>query len=110
MLIERYRGDTKRIRRQVVDKDLGTPIDVTWNSFKLTVSATDCPEDTTDQIFAIDATVEGGADGLIHFLITQAIADTPVGTYYYDIAWTDANNEVETLEKGSITFSQDIGK
>lgn len=109
MRIERFRGDTKRIRRQVVNGETGEPIDITGHSFKMTLNSDDCPEDTTDEVFSINAQIEDATKGLIYFPFTETHADN-LGEFFFDIAWTDSVGEIQTLEKGAIIFIQDIGK
>lgn len=101
MRIERHQGNTKRIRRKVVDKDTGEAIDVTGHIFVLTVNSDEDPLNTDNQQFAITAIHENSVAGLIYFPYTSTEADIATGTYYYDIEWTDQNTETETLEDGT---------
>ena len=101
MRIERAQGNTKRIRRRVVDEDTGNALDVTGHTFTLTVNSDQAPTDVTNEQFQVVATLEDPANGLIYFPYTASEADIAVGTYYYDIEWIDSNTETETLEDGT---------
>lgn len=109
MRIERHQGNSKRIRRQVVDS-AGAAVNVTGNTFVLTVNSDNNPTDLLTQMFQVTATLENALTGLIYFLITGPNAATAVGNYYYDIQWTDANGETETLEKGEYVICARINQ
>ena len=106
--ISRYRGDTKRIVKRVVDADKNA-VDITSWSAVLTVNSEENPADATNQIEEITATILGAAtDGRFSF-VPSGTADV-VGTSYYDIQVTDNNGEVDTMEKGEWIVVQDISK
>ena len=109
MRIERFVGNTKRIRRQVVDGS-GTAIDVTGHTFVLTVNRENDPVDTDEQLFQITATLETPASGLIYFIISPTNAAHSPSTYFYDILWTDNLGETQTLEKGEYVVCAKINQ
>lgn len=106
--ISRFRGDTKRIVKRVVDAGKN-PVDITGWSALLTVNSEENPADATNQVEQITGTILGAAtDGRFSF-VPSGTADV-VGTAYYDIQVTDNNAEVHTMEKGEWIVEQDITK
>lgn len=109
MKIERKRGDTRPIRRQIKSKATGNAIDVTGWSFLLTVSTEKYPDDDTSQVFQIAGTIQNAADGIVYFTpSTEQAAE--VGELYFDIQATDDSGKVETIEHDVYQVKQDITK
>ncbi len=109
MKIERKRGDTRPIRRQIKSKATGNAIDVTGWSFVLTVNTDRYPEDDTNEVFQITGTLQAPTDGIVYFSpSTEQAAE--VGDFYFDIQATDDTGKVETIEHDIYQVRQDITK
>lgn len=103
---ERRRGDTKPFRFTVTD-ELGTGIDFTGYTMRLTADTNKAPEDSATQVFQIMGSSD--AAGELEFYPEAADVDL-VGTVYYDTQITDPQGTITTLATGKIKFKQDITK
>lgn len=106
--IFRYRGDTKRIVKRVIDSNKA-PVDIAGWSAVLTINSEQNPADATNQLEQITGSILGAStDGRFAFI--PGGTAPPVGTSYYDIQITDDLGEVVTMEKGEWIVTQDITK
>ena len=103
----RSRGDTDPINFRLSVKKTKKAIDVTNDSFILSVSEEASPTGT-DYVFQSTGTITEGFDGRISFPVPLASADNLDGKYY-DVQRT-YNTYVKTIIKGIIEFEQDITK
>ena len=105
-----YRGDTKKYKVVLQDKDTEAPISV--DGGQLTVSMKKKEKDTEYLLQEVVATTEpipGVPAGIIN--ITLPAAKTillPIGTVYYDFEYINAASEVTTLLSGSVSILYDI--
>ena len=109
MNIERFRGDTKNIKKRAISKATGVQQDITGWSFLLTVDSLENPTDSATQIFQVAGVLSEPLSGYFDFPISAAEADN-LGVFYYDIQAIDSGGLKSTLDKGSFTFTQDITK
>lgn len=101
--ITRYRGDTA--------PDLfSLPIDITNYTFRMTVDTLQNPPDDTTALFEVVGTITDAAAGEFEFEPTAMQTDLPIGTYYYDVEYTDAAGRIKTVAKGKYKIIQDISK
>ena len=107
--IERTRGDTLTPEQiTVVDEDTGDALDVTGNTFLLTVNTDANPTDDTDQIFQLVGVLTDPTNGVVEFTLTDDNADN-IGNFFFDVQMTSAGKP-ETVMKGRFTMCQDITK
>ena len=105
----RTRGDTKAELFQL--KVNGVAVDISGDSFMLTVDPAPDPPDNTTKLFDIAGVLVTPASGIFSFAPSTIQPTTP-GDYYYDIQWTDSSDSsrVKTILKGKYTVEQDITK
>ena len=101
--LARYRGDTTPFTFS------GTaPGSVAGWTFTLTINSKQNPPDTADQLVALVGVITDPDAYTVEFRPTTVQMDI-TGRVYYDVSVDDGTYE-RTLEKGSIVFTQDIGK
>lgn len=109
-VIRMYRGDSYPITLTLTDANTKLPIDLTGCSLVMTWDTLQDPPDTTTKVAEIAGVlVAPPTNGKVTF--TPATTDTAtVGTYYYDVQLTDADSNIRTVIKSTVTVSQDITK
>ena len=103
----RSRGDTDPIKWRLRDPVTKKPIDITGDSFTLSVSEEEFPLGT-DYVFQSTGTVTDGFGGALSFPVTLAASDE-IGGKFYDVQRT-YGGVVKTIIRGKIEFEQDITK
>jgi hypothetical protein len=107
--IIRRRGDTYPYVIQCVDKCSGDPIDVTGYSFLMAVDPSKEPLSSTNNIAQMTGVITDAVNGIAEFTPDSNEADN-VGTFYYDIQWTDTNAKDRTIDSGKYILKQDVAK
>ena len=105
--ITRTRGDTYPVRLVLKDK-LGTRIDLTGWSFRLTVDPSPAPADAASKVIGLAAIPTAPETGAVALPLTTTDAAIAPGTYYFDVEATDAAGFVRTLASGRWTVIPDI--
>ncbi len=105
-----YRGDSYPILFTIKDAASSTPIDLTGCSLLLTVDTLAEPPDDTTQVFQLTGALDASpSTGKVYF--TPDTTDTAtVGSYYYDVQLTDADGNIRTVVKSTLTIAMDITK
>lgn len=105
--LERSRGDTFPIPFRLTNKKTKVGIDVTGDTYKLSVSAEEFPTGNTYVLQSIGE-ITDVFEGKIQFPIDATAADN-LGDFFYDVERT-YDGVTKTLIKGTIAFIQDITK
>jgi hypothetical protein len=92
-----------------VDKCSGDPVDVTGYGFLMCVDPSQDPLGSTNNIAQITGIITDGANGVVEFTPSDVEADN-VGSFFYDIQWTDTNSKKRTIDHGKYILKQDIAK
>lgn len=103
----RSRGDTHPEIFQV--KVNGVAVDITGDTFLLTVDPSPTPPDNVNNLFQIAGVLVTPAQGIVSFTPSLLQADQTPGVYFYDIQWTNGS-EVRTILRGQWEVVQDITK
>ena len=105
-LIERVRGDTYPLKITVKDKGTGLALDITGNTFLLTVSPEMKPE-IANNTFQTAGSITDAVNGKVEFPFasTVAVADDE----FFDIQMTAAT-VITTILQGTMRITQDITK
>ena len=103
----RKRGDTYAIEIEVKDKNTGVALDITGNTFTLSVSEEEEPA-TANYLFQSTGAILVAVDGTVTFPITDPDADN-LGDFYFDIEMVVGTIKT-TVMGGTFTLFQDIGK
>jgi hypothetical protein len=108
--ISLFRGDSYPLSFTLRNAASATPIDLTDCSLLLTVDTLADPPDDTTQVFQLTGSLDADpTTGKVYF--TPDTTDTAtVGTYYYDVQLTDADSNIRTVVKSTLTISMDITK
>ena len=107
--ITRTRGDTFPFVITLKDS-AGAVIDVSADSFLLTVDPSESPTDNTANLFQLTGTLfTDGTDGKVQFEHSAGNADN-VGEYFHDIEQTDGSSKIRTIARGDFILEQDITK
>lgn len=102
----RYKGADEDIPLAFADNS-GTPINIGEYSIRLTIKTN--PSDSDDDaVLQKDAAITDAANGKARFNITDTDTSGLEGTYYYDIRYKDASDNIKTLLTGKFLFSQGI--
>ena len=104
----RYRGDTNSLVITVTS-DGTTPIDITGDTFLLTVDPSPAPEDDSNNVFQIAGAIISAVAGTVRFTPSPPQAAAAAGLYYYDIEWTSGTT-IRTIVRGEWQVQQDITK
>ena len=105
--LERDRGDTDPIKFRLSNKSTKKGIDVTSDTYKLSVSSEESPTGSS-YVFQSTGSISDAFDGKIEFPIDAGAADN-LGLHYYDVE-RSYNSVAKTIIKGTIMFNQDITK
>jgi hypothetical protein len=101
-----YRGDDFGMELTFTDTD-GAIIDITGWTFFLTVKKH--KEDTdAEAVISVDAAPTLPLTGVMQIVVPHEQTFPLLGTYYYDIQYTKADQTIQTLTQGGITFKEDI--
>ena len=105
----RKRGDTHPEVFQL--KQNGVAVDITGDTFRLTVATRPDPPDNSFQVFQLTGSILVAASGTFQFTPNTTQADQNPGTYYYDVQWIEnTSGQIRTILAGTWTFEQDITK
>lgn len=112
------RGDTFAFTFTIQDS-AGAALDLTGNSYVLTVNLEEDPATTANEVFSTAGALlaqSGATLGQVQFAFTTANwtafdgkATAPV-TVYCDLQQTDSGGGLRTIAKGPFVVSQDISK
>jgi hypothetical protein len=106
--LDRSRGDSVPIEFILYeDRGLTEAIDLTGDTFLLSVSSEEYPTTASYEFQSIGA-VATPFSGLVSFPVSESNADR-TGDYYYDVQRITGGLK-RTIIKGIITFNQDITK
>ena len=104
------RGDTDTVTVTFTDDCTGDAIDITgytvWLTVRESIPATTV-EDDTDALISKEYT-SGGVSGIATFNFSSTDTNIDVGTYFYDIQYKDADDNVETLGVSNFKITGDI--
>ncbi len=103
------RGDSRAKGFQILDDD-DVAVDITGNSYKLTVNSDLNPPNQDDEQFSIVGVITDAANGKVSFAPTVLQTDITPDVYFYDIEEIDGAGSVSTLIKGKALIIQDITK
>lgn len=103
------RGDTAPWTFTIQDS-AGAAIDITGNSYLLTVDPSDEPVDNTNNLFALTGTLTDPTNGVVQFEMSAVQADQTPQEYFFDLQQTDTAAKIRTIAKGVFEFKQDITK
>lgn len=108
--ITMYRGDSYPITLTLTDGSTKLPIDLTGCSLMMTWDTLQDPPDDSTKIAEIVGVLDATpTSGKVTF--TPSITDTAtVGVFYYDVQSTDADGNVRTVVKSTVTVKMDITK
>jgi hypothetical protein len=106
--ISRVRGDTFPFTFTLRDS-AGTAVNITGNTFLLTVDTREEPTDASTLVFQATGVVSVGTDGKVTFTLTTPQAATTPGDYFYDLQMT-SGSAIRTVAKSTYTVIQDITK
>jgi hypothetical protein len=105
--VRRYRKDTYPFKVVVKDKETGQPLNITGNTFTMSVASDPAPS-TASYVFQSTGTITDAVNGKVSFPITTQDADR-VGTYYFDVVM-DTGSERTTILRGILIFEESITK
>lgn len=86
-----------------------TAVDITGNTFLLTVDPSPAPTDDTNNLFQNTPAIQDAAGGVIRVTLSSGDAGQTPGTYFYDLQMTSGSS-VRTIAKGQWVVEQDITK
>ena len=84
----------------------GAVIDLTGGSFAFNVNA--APDGSGSAIFAIANSNTLAADGIVTFTPSVLNTTQVVGTYFYEVAWTDATANIRTVINGTFRIDPEV--
>ena len=108
----RVRGDTEA-ESITITSDGTTPINITGDTFLLTVDPQPEPTSSGSNLYQLTGTIISGPAGTVAFAPSTPQAASAPGVYYYDIQWTrtgSGGGAIKTILKGTWTINQDITK
>ncbi len=92
------------------EKMSGSDLDISANTYKLTVNSEKDPTDTSNEQFSLTgAFVTDGTDGRIQFAPTAVQSDLPKQKFYYDLE-RNSPAGIKTVAKGVFAIEMDITK
>lgn len=104
--IEVFRGDDFTVELIFTDTD-GVPIDITgWTIFFTAKKRREDPDDAA--VLSITSAPSDPLNGKALIGKSHVFTDTLLGTYYYDFQYKKADETIQTITSGSITFNPDI--
>lgn len=92
-----------------VTSDGTTAINITGNTYLLTVDPQPNPPDATANLFQMIGVVTDGPNGIVTFTLTGPQSDQTPGVYYYDVQQT-SGGVIRTILRGAWEVVQDITK
>lgn len=105
-----YRGDSYPIAFTLKDAATSAAIDLTGCSVLLTVDTLANPPDDTTNVFQLTGVIDAvPTTGKVYFTPTSTDTAT-VGSYHYDVQLTDADGNIRTVVKSTLTISMDVTK
>lgn len=104
----RIRGDTFPFVLTLKDSS-GAAINITGNTFLLTVDPSESPPDALNNLFQNTGVVTDGPNGEVTFTLLTAEADQTPSDYFYDIQMTSGAS-IRTVAKGGWQVVQDVTK
>jgi hypothetical protein len=105
--VHRFRKDTYPFKIVVKDKGTGAPLNVTGNTFTLSVSTENAPS-TASYVFQSTGVITDAVNGKVSFPMSASDVDR-VGTYYFDVVM-DTGTERTTILRGILEFEESITK
>lgn len=87
----------------------GTAVDITGNTFLLTVDPSPAPADALNNLFQNTPAIQDGPNGIIRVTLSTGDADQTPGTYFYDLQMTSGAS-IRTIAKGQWVVEQDVTK
>lgn len=103
----RIRGDTNSLVVQLLAGT--TPINISGDSFLLTVDPDAEPASSANNLFQVAGAIIDAPNGKVAFTLTTPQAATEPGDYFYDVQWTHGSS-IRTVLKGGWQVKQDITK
>lgn len=106
-----YRGDTRKYRLKVRDKETGDPISVDNGTlyFTLKKNKTDEDVDAILQKSVIGVEAEPASPtGLIEIILSNTETEIEPGSYYYDFQFVSSIGEVFTIISDRVKVLSDI--
>lgn len=86
-----------------------TAVDITGNTFVLTVDPSPAPADALGNLFANVPAIQDAPGGVIRVTLSLVEADQTPSTYFYDLQMT-SGIAVRTIAKGEWVVEQDVSK
>ena len=105
--LTRLRGDTYPYQVVLRRKSDRTLVDLSGSIITWSVSA-DRESGTPSYLFQTVGTLVDAENGQVNFIFDEDKADN-IGTFFYDVQILSAG-EIRTIDRGTITFKQDITK
>lgn len=106
----RKRGDTFPFQLNIKDEN-GVAIDITGDTFLLTVDPSPAPTGSGNNLFQLTGTIINGPGGVVEFQPSAVQADQTPATYFYDVQQTEAvTSDIRTILYGEWQVVQDITK
>jgi hypothetical protein len=106
----RKRGDTFPFQLTIKDEN-GVVIDITGDTFLLTVDPSPTPTGSGDNLFQLTGVLTDPVNGVVEFQPSAIQADQTPQTYYYDVQQTEAvSGDIRTILYGEWQVVQDITK
>ena len=89
------------------DKTTGKPISVSgWSDIQLYIDSKKVPGDNTTRVAVLNGVI-GVVVGEVKFPVATQI---PIGTYYYQVKFTDADGYIDITDSGVWLVEQVIAK
>ena len=106
----RKRGDTFPFQLTIKDED-GVAIDITGDTFLLTVDPSPAPTDAVNNLFQLAGVITDAPNGVVEFTPGAVEADQDPSVYFYDVQQTEAiTGDIRTILYGQWEVVQDITK
>ena len=104
-------GDSYPITFFIKNSSTNVPINLTGCTAKLTVDSLRYPPDDTTNVFSVDAVLDSDPEtGIMSFTPTTLNTSIDPKKYYYDVEITDADSNIKTIAKSTLTIVMDITK
>lgn len=104
------RGDATPFQFTLTD-DAGAAIDISGDSFLLTVDPSADPPNSDNNLFQLVGSLPGGGtDGVVQFEPSAVDTAQPPSTYYFDVQQTTVAGDIRTIVKGEFAIQEDITK
>ena len=102
------RGNNPAFSFQFLNEQ-GTPLDITGNSYQMTVGTLAEPPDGTTNLFSLVGAVPTGADGRVEFQASVGQMDI-VGVFFYDVQQVNTRGAKRTVLRGQMDVEQGVTK